>query len=217
MDKRDWTRKDIKQFVCDFLSELDSFMKEEGFERRKNGLVYTRKTGITIQKIDMVFYSNPSYCKNALAHIYPHIQIYFPEINNTAKTIADNLIPEKWIDEFTIRQPIQVFTNSKDWYLSEPDHYEPIKSEILAFLEQHTMPLLDLLTCEDAYLTLYESKDRRIIWDDNQYLYIISAYVNRKEYRKAQQVFEQRFGKPGVRKRYEKVLCILKERETIES
>lgn len=55
MDKRDWTRKDIKQFVCDFLSELDSFMKEEGFERRKNGLVYTRKTGITIQKIDMVF------------------------------------------------------------------------------------------------------------------------------------------------------------------
>ena len=100
------------------------------------------------------------------------------------------------------------------WYLSEPDHYEPIKSEILTFLEQHTMPLMDSLTCEDEYLTLYESRDRRIIWDDNQYLYIISAYVNRQEYRKAQQVFEQRFGKPGVRKRYEKVLCILKERET---
>lgn len=40
------------------------------------------------------------------------------------------------------------------------------------------MPLLEQLTCEKDYLTLYENKDKRIIWDNNQFLYVASAYFN---------------------------------------
>lgn len=39
------------------------------------------------------------------------------------------------------------------------------------------MPLLEELVCEDNYLALYENKDKRIIWDNNQYLYIASAML----------------------------------------
>lgn len=54
-------RKDIKQVICSLVSELDFYFEERGFKRRKNGLIYVRKVGTTIQKIDMVFFSNPSY------------------------------------------------------------------------------------------------------------------------------------------------------------
>ncbi len=64
-------RKDIKQVICSLVSELDFYFEERGFKRRKNGLIYVRKVGTTIQKIDMVFFSNPSYYQNVLAHIYP--------------------------------------------------------------------------------------------------------------------------------------------------
>ena len=71
-------RKDIKQVICSLVSELDFYFEERGFKRRKNGLIYVRKVGTTIQKIDMVFFSNPSYYQNVLAHIYPHMEILFP-------------------------------------------------------------------------------------------------------------------------------------------
>ena len=107
-------RKDIKQVICSLVSELDFYFEERGFKRRKNGLIYVRKVGTTIQKIDMVFFSNPSYYQNVLAHIYPHMEILFPNVNSTAKIFASKLIPEKWLDKFTIRQPIQIYSNSED-------------------------------------------------------------------------------------------------------
>ena len=95
-------QKDIKQVICSLASELDFYFEERGFKRRKNGLIYVRKVGTTIQKIDMVFFSNPSYYQNVLAHIYPHMEILFPNVNSTAKIFASKLIPEKWLDKFTI-------------------------------------------------------------------------------------------------------------------
>ena len=171
-------QKDIKQVICSLVSELDFYFEERGFKRRKNGLIYVRKVGTTIQKIDMVFFSNPSYYQNVLAHIYPHMQILFPNVNSTAKIFASKLIPEKWLDKFTIRQPIQIYSNSEDFCLKDISNYECLKEEMLAFLKEYTMPLLEQLTCEKDYLSLYENKDKRIIWDNNQFLYVASAYFN---------------------------------------
>ena len=198
-------RNDIKQVICSFASELDFYFEERGFKRRKNGLIYTRKIDTTIQKIEMVFFSNPSYHQNVLAHIYPHVQILFSRVNNTAKIFASNLIPIKWLNEFTIRQPIQIYSNSEDFYLKDVSDYECLKEDLLAFFEQYTMPLLEDLTCEKDYLTLYENKDKRIIWDNNQFLYVASAYFNEHRLKEANQVIEKRFGKKGLRKQYKEV------------
>lgn len=67
------------------------------------------------------------------------------------------------------------------------------------------MPLLEELTCEKDYLTLYENKDKRIIWDNNQFLYVASAYFNEHRFKEANQVIEKRFGKKGLRKQYKEV------------
>lgn len=63
------------------------------------------------------------------------------------------------------------------------------------------------------YLTLYENKDKRIIWDNNQFLYVASAYFNDHRLKEAIQVIEERFGKPGLRKRYKQVFDFIENIE----
>ena len=198
-------QKDIKQVIISLISELDIYFEENGFLRRSNSLTYIRKLDGVTQKVEIVFFSNPSYHSGALAHIYPHIQIYIPSVNGTAKEYASHLIPSKWLDQFTIRQPIQIYSNSGDFYLVDVNDYESLKNQLLDFFEKNAMTLLDDLTSEMDYLSLYENKDKRIIWDDNQYLYIAAAYLNEHELIKAKEVIENRFSKKGLRNKYKEV------------
>ncbi|WP_295254164.1 hypothetical protein [uncultured Catenibacterium sp.] len=198
-------QKDIKQVIISLISELDFYFRENGFVRRGNSLTYTRKIDDITQKIEIVFFSNPSYHPGALAHIYPHMQIYIPSVNSTTKEYASNLIPSKWLDQFTIRQAIQIYSNSEDFYLMDVNDYESLKDQLLDFFKVYAMSLFNDLMSEKDYLLLYENKDKRIIWDDNQYLYIAAAYLNEHELIKAKEVIENRFGKKGLRRKYNEV------------
>ena len=75
-------------------------------------------------------------------------------------------------------------------------------SEILVSTKYISVAMLNDLTSEKDYLSLYENKDKRIIWDDNQYLYIAATYLNNHDLNKAKEVIENRFGKKGLRKKY---------------
>ncbi len=198
-------QKDIKQVIISLISELDFYFIESGFLRRSNSLTYIRKLDGVTQKVEIVFFSNPSYHPGALAHIYPHMQIYIPSVNGPTKEYASHIIPSKWLDQFTIRQPIEIYSNSGDFYLVDVNDYESLKNQLLDFFEKNAMTLLDDLTSEKDYLSLYENKDKRIIWDDNQYLYIAAAYLNEHELIKAKEVIENRFSKKGLRNKYKEV------------
>ena len=198
-------QKDIKHVIISLISELDFYFVESGFLRRSNSLTYIRKLDGVTQKVEIVFFSNPSYHPGALAHMYPHMQIYIPSVNGTTKEYASRIIPSKWLDQFTIRQPIEIYSNSGDFYLMNVNDYESLKNQLLDFFEKNAMTLLDDLTSEKDYLSLYENKDKRIIWDDNQYLYIAAAYLNEHELIKAKEVIENRFGKKGLRNKYKEV------------
>ena len=195
-------QKDIKQVIISLISELDFYFEENGFLRRSNSLTYIRKLDGVTQKVEIVFFSNPSYHSGALAHIYPHMQIYIPSVNGTTKEYASHLIPSKWLDQFTIRQPIQIYSRSGNFYLMDINACESLKDQLLDFFEKNAIPLLNDLTSEKDYLSLYENKDKRIIWDDNQYLYIAATYLNNHDLNKAKEVIENRFGKKGLRKKY---------------
>lgn len=198
-------QKDIKQFIISLISEIDLYFNENEFIRRCNSLIYTRKIDGVIQKAEIVFYSNPSYHSGALAHIYPHIHIYIPSVNGTAKEFANHRIPSKWLGQFTIRQPIQIYSSSGDFYLMDVNDYESLKDQLLEFFKKNAMLLFNDLTSEKDYLSLYEYKDKRIIWNDIQYLYIAAAYLNNHDLNKAKEVIENRFGKKGLRNKYKEV------------
>ena len=198
-------QKDIKQVIISLISGLDFYFAENTFLRRSNSLTYIRKLDGVTQKVEIVFFSNPSYHPGALAHIYPHMQIYIPSVNGTTKEYASHIIPSKWLDQFTIRQPIEIYSNSGDFYLVDVNDYESLKDQLLEFFKKNAMPLFNDLTNEKDYLLLYENKDERIIWDDNQYLYIAAAYLNEHELIKAKEVIENRFSKKGLRNKYKEV------------
>ena len=63
-------KREIKQVIISLISELDFYFNENGFIRRCNSLIYTRKIDGVIQKAEIVFFSNPSYHADALAHIF---------------------------------------------------------------------------------------------------------------------------------------------------
>lgn len=198
-------QKYIKQVIISLISEFDYYFAENGFLRKSNSLTCIRKLDGVTQKVEIVFFSNPSYHPGALAHIYPHMQIYIPSVNGTAIEFASHIIPSKWLGQFTIRQPIQIYSSSGDFYLMDVNDYESLKDQLLDFFKMNAMPLFNDLTSEKDYLLLYENKDKRIIWDDNQYLYIAAAYLNEHELIKAKEVIENRFGKKGLRNKYKEV------------
>lgn len=72
---------------------------------------------------------------------------------------------------------------------------ESLKDKLLDFFEKNAIPLLNDIISEKDYLSLYENKDKQIIWDDNQYLYIAATYLNNHDLNKAKEVIKNRFGK----------------------
>ena len=198
-------RRDIKNIICEMAAQLDDDFFREGFARRKNGLVYARKIETTTQKIEIIFSSHPSYDRKALAHIYPFISVYFPEISNTVIRLSDAPYVLDWMQKFTVRQPMQAYRSpAEGWYLLDTVDYNRLAEEIKKFVQKNTFPLLNQLKSTDDYLKLYENTDTRIMWNDLQYLCVVSAYINKNEYEKAYSVLNKRFGKPGLRKKYGK-------------
>ena len=63
--------KDVKKLVLDIFDEIDEIMREYGFKRRRNGLIYSRTIGNTKQRIELVFQTHPLGQPDALVRIYP--------------------------------------------------------------------------------------------------------------------------------------------------
>lgn len=171
-------RKDIKNIICKMASGLDDNFFKEGFARRKNGLVYTRKIERTIQKIEINFFSHPSYHRKALAHIYPFISVYFPEISNTAMHLTDVSHMLDWIQKFTVRQPMQYSKSpAEGWYLMDTVDYNRLAVEIKKFIQKNTFPLLNHLKNADDYLKLYENTDARIMCGMTNNIYALQVHI----------------------------------------
>ena len=50
--------KEVKQTVINIFDDVDELMSENGFNRRKNGLVYSRTIGNVKQRIELIFSSH---------------------------------------------------------------------------------------------------------------------------------------------------------------
>lgn len=71
--------KDVKNTILNMAeSQLDEVLQMNGFKRRNNSLIYSRKCEGSIQKIEIMYFLHPSYYNHALAHIYPQLSVYLP-------------------------------------------------------------------------------------------------------------------------------------------
>ena len=188
---------------------IDEFMATYGFYRRGKSLNYSRKINDTKQQIEMIFHIKPSYQSGAIMHIYPWMSVYFPKVNELAIQMINDINLVAGLDRSTIRQPIQISTDSERWMLMHEDDCKSLAEQICEFLKTYTMPLLYSLEKISDFIQIFEKEDKRVMMGDAQYVFIIAAYVLQSEYEKAKVVLEERFGKAGPRRRYASLFTYL--------
>ena len=188
---------------------IDEFMATYGFYRRGKSLNYSRKINDTKQQIEMIFHIKPSYQSGAIMHIYPWMSVYFPKVNELAIQMINDINLVAGLDRSTIRQPIQISTDSERWMLMHEDDCKSLAEQICEFLKTYTMPLLYSLEKISDFIQIFEKEDKRVMMRFAQYVFIIAAYVLQSEYEKAKVVLEERFGKAGPRRRYASLFTYL--------
>jgi hypothetical protein len=115
--------KDVKNTILNILeTQLDEVLQMNGFKRRSNSLIYSRKSEGSTQKIEIIYFLHPSYYNNALAHIYPQLSVYYPDIQDLAKEILGDTIITSGLKNQILRQPIQVYHDSEDWVLYDENN-----------------------------------------------------------------------------------------------
>lgn len=190
--------KDVKNTILNMAeTQLDEVLQMNGFKRRSNSLIYARKSKESTQKIEIMYFLHPSYYNNALAHIYPQLSVYYPDIQELAKKILGDTIITSGLKNQILRQPIQVYHDSKDWVLYNEKDNITIGENIKDFLVNYSIPLLNDINNIDGYLEAYWNDDKRIIKDDRQHVYFACACTLKKDFNEGYEIVKKRFGKKG--------------------
>ena len=190
--------KDVKNTILNMAeTQLDEVLQMNGFKRRSNSLIYARKSKESTQKIEIMYFLHPSYYNNALAHIYPQLSVYYPDIQELAKKILGDTIITSGLKNQILRQPIQVYHDSKDCVLYNEKDNITIGENIKDFLVNYSIPLLNDINNIDGYLEAYWNDDKRIIKDDRQHVYFACACALKKDFNEGYEIVKKRFGKKG--------------------
>lgn len=209
--------KDVKNMILNMAeTQLDEVLQMNGFKRRNNSLIYARKSKGSTQKIEIMYFLHPSYYKNALAHIYPQLSVYYPDIQELAKKILGDTIITSGLKNQILRQPIQVYHDSKDWVLYNEKDNITIGENIKDFLVNYSIPLLNDINNIDGYLEAYWNDDKRIIKDDRQHVYFACACALKKDFNEGYEIVKKRFGKKGPRRQYAALFAYFEDKLGLE-
>ena len=209
--------KDVKNTILNMAeTQLDEVLQMNGFKRRSNSLIYARKSKGSTQKIEIMYFLHPSYYNNALAHIYPQLSVYYPDIQELAKKILGDTIITSGLKNQILRQPIQVYHDSKDWVLYNEKDNITIGENIKDFLVNYSIPLLNDINNIDGYLEAYWNNDKRIIKDDRQYVYFACACALKKDFNEGYEIVKKRFGKKGTRRQYAALFAYFEDKLGLE-
>ena len=209
--------KDVKNTILNMAeTQLDEVLQMNGFKRRSNSLIYARKSKESTQKIEIMYFLHPSYYNNALAHIYPQLSVYYPDIQELAKKILGDTIITSGLKNQILRQPIQVYHDSKDWVLYNEKDNITIGQNIKDFLVNYSIPLLNDINNIDGYLEAYWNDDKRIIKDDRQHVYFACACALKKDFNEGYEIVKKRFGKKGTRRQYAALFAYFEDKLGLE-
>lgn len=212
--------KDVKNTILNMAeTQLDEVLQMNGFKRRSNSLIYARKSKESTQKIEIMYFLHPSYYNNALAHIYPQLSVYYPDIQELAKKILGDTIITSGLKNQILRQPIQVYHDSKDWVLYNEKDNITIGENIKDFLVNYSIPLLNDINNIDGYLEAYWNDDKRIIKDDRQHVYFACACALKKDCNGVQREHNKKLNnglpilhKVPPKRDYGRYFCIMAEK-----
>lgn len=210
-------KNDVLQSVRSCLaSELDTRLKELGFGRRANSLIYQRRFSGASQRIEVSVELRPRDNLEAAAAIYPWLEVCIPIVDELVSVMTDgdeSLTPglrgkSSGASVTTLREPIE-FTSAKAasarWFLYQPDSVRGTVIEAGEFLEHWTLPFLNAYATPKDMCEAYDRDDERVINTHATKLRVVAAMVLCGRTADATDVMNRWFGYPGPRARYRRV------------
>jgi hypothetical protein len=207
-------KAEIKECLCVNLdSELDTWLSQFGFARRENTLLYSRTLPEAIQYIEIALEIHPKDRPDAAAIVFPFLEVRMDHVNRLLTKMTDGDTALIGAPNITLRQPI-AFTSGDSglgarWPIFQPDSVSEVVREMKSFLQRWTLPFLDTYSAPRGICDAYERDDARVINDLSQKLRVVAAMVLCGRSDDAVGVMEKWFGKPGPRKRYQRVFDYL--------
>jgi hypothetical protein len=204
--------------VCQALGEImDETLTASGFRRARNSVIYSRRIGEAVQKIDVAIQHRPKDHPNAAAAIYPILDVRMDSVNAlvTEMVCGDPALGGR--TDITLREPIE-WTSVKAararWFLYQPDSVPGVIAEMKVFLLKWTLPILDQYTTPAQMCDAYDRDDERVsgIAGVSQWLRVVAAMVLCGRWADAMAVMEHHFGRLGPRRQYECVFKYLEAR-----
>lgn len=202
------TKNDVRVIVKEMMkNELDSFLEQYGFSRKKNAMKYVRATGEANQEIEMTLFLKPKYEKSADAHIYPNLSVTMPSVNKISLDMVGDKLLLANAPDITLRQPVELVAPKEcriRWFIRGDNRIEAISSSMKDFFEKW---VLEFLNCYETPLDIvkcYEKQDRRVILQEHMYIHIAAAYVVLGDSKNALEVLKKNFHSKVAIKRYAK-------------
>ena len=192
---------------------LDAWLLQFGFIRRKSALVYARELAESVQKIEIAVEIHPKDRPDSAAAVYPWLEVSMAAVDKLAlEMIGGDVALLPGLPGGTLKEPIE-FASAKAagarWFIFQSDSVPGIVGEMKSFLQQWTIPFLNLYSTPAGICEAYDRGDARVINDLAQKLRVAAAMVLCGRTADAIGVMDRWFGKPGPRKQYQRVFDYL--------
>lgn len=202
-------KAEIKECMCYWLEEItDNPMADADFVRSKKSLIYSRRVGETVHKINVAIEHHPIDCNNAAAAVYPYFTIVMDEVNNLVKEFVQGETQLGGDFTITLNGPIEQISPkgiSARWYIYQSDSVPGVVSSICIFLVKWVIPFLNKYKTPADLCNAPLYGDCRVIHTQTEVLRVVAAKILCAKPTEALDIMEQWFGKPGPRRRYQPV------------
>lgn len=207
-------KPEIRQYLLANLArECDPWLREVGFSRRKNALVYARTLAEAVQKVEVVIEIHPKDRPGYAAAVYPWLEVKIDTVERVVLDMAGNDVSVLFGQAgTTLREPI-AFTSAKAmparWFIYQRDSVSDVIVDMKSFLHKWTLPFLNLYSTPAGVCEAYDRGDARVLNDNSQKLRVAAAMIVCGRTADALGVVNRWFGKPGLHKRYQRVFDYL--------
>lgn len=203
-------RKQMRSaLIAGCIDTLDVLLAEEGFKRRSNSLKFSKKLDASIQNLELRFELSPLENRNAIASVYPHMEVLIPQVDAIFdKMIEDRLWAMEGVTGGRLRQPIEITSPSRrggKWFVFNLQEVSAVSTEIAQFLSSWTLPFLSEYERINDVLTIHNNDDQRVIRDRANLLRVACAALALNDKALAKGYLDDGLGLQGAIRMYSPV------------
>ena len=173
-------RKTVRKWFMEALElELDAFLAQHRFVRRRNSDRYKRNLGQATQSIKMIFQLPGAGRQADPILFYPSISVTIPEVNDLALQMAggERLLGDT---DLTLGEPLEITApkaHRPRWLFIDEAGLREVVRSLRQFLDDWGLPFLDGYHSAESITHAFETSDERVLKVQNWYVYVAAAYL----------------------------------------